>query len=194
MEKGDRVRITDGRQGKGQSGSVFWKGPNKYGGGERLGVRGDDGETYWVNSDDCEKDDGPAPEPEAGPTFSKGDRVAFRVRGREGTGSVFWIGESRNGPGQRLGINDDEGEDAVWVDAIQARPLEAHEDNGPPAHPSGPAAPASALPAPASDSDEDFIPADFWEPSVGMDDMPDAPPLDDAEAERWAGWDDDEGY
>ena len=188
MEKGDRVRITDGRQGKGQAGSIFWKGPNKYGGGERLGVRADDGETYWVNSDDCEKDDGPAPKPEAGPTFSKGDRVAFKVQGRHGTGSVFWIGESRNGPGQRLGVNDDEGEEAVWIDAIQARALDASDDSGPPALP-----PSSAPPA-GSPEDDEVIPAEFWEPSVGLEDMPDAPPVDDAEADRWVGWEEDEAY
>jgi hypothetical protein len=123
VKKGDRVKITKG-PGKDTVGEIFWSGPNKWGGGERYGVRGDDGDTYWVNSADVEAASGPAPKVEAGREYAKGDRVAFKVRGREGTGSVFWIGDSRSGPGQRLGINDDDGEDAVWLDARFVQPLE----------------------------------------------------------------------
>ena len=54
IDKGTRVTIIGGRRGKGQSGSVFWTGKNKWGDGDRLGVRGDDGETYWVSDVDAE--------------------------------------------------------------------------------------------------------------------------------------------
>ena len=53
IDKGTRVTIIGGRRGKGQSGSVFWTGKNKWGDGDRLGVSGDDGETYWVNDVDA---------------------------------------------------------------------------------------------------------------------------------------------
>ena len=75
MDKGTRVRIKSGRNGKGETGEIFWKGPNKWGEGERFGIRGDNGETYWVAEKDVEPHSGSAPEPEAGPSFAKGDRV-----------------------------------------------------------------------------------------------------------------------
>jgi hypothetical protein len=49
IEKGSRVEIVGGRSGQGAKGEVFWVGPSQYGPGERYGVRGDDGETYWVD-------------------------------------------------------------------------------------------------------------------------------------------------
>lgn len=175
MDKGARVRITGGRQGKGKTGEIFWKGPNKWGEGERFGVRGDDGETYWVADRDVEVCSESAPEPEAGPTFAKGDRVRFQRRGVEGTGTVFWIGESKNGPGQRLGVRDDaaDGEDdAVWIDA---RLCEVLDGDGPP--------PRSA-PARLSQGshDDEVPPAQSYE----MPPLDDGPPLDDAYAESWA--------
>lgn len=166
MDKGARVTITGGRNGKGVSGEVFWKGANKWGSGERLGVRGEDGETYWVSDEDVELASGPAPKVEAGPTFSKGDRVMFKQRGEEGTGSVFWIGESRNGPGQRLGIrNDADPDNAVWLDARFAKPLE------------GEAPPAGGAPPAVLHDDGDS--EEPWSPPVNMDEVP-GPPIDDA--------------
>lgn len=50
ISKGDRVLVTDSAN-HGKTGQVFWEGPNKFGPGRRYGVRGDDGETYWVNED-----------------------------------------------------------------------------------------------------------------------------------------------
>ena len=129
MEKGTRVRITAG-EGEGVTGSVFWTGKDRYREGMlRLGVRGDDGETYWASQSDVNVCDDPLP---AGEHFEKDDRVQFRVRGEQGTGTVFWIGESRNGPGQRLGIRDDANpEDAVWLDARMVKHLDADADPGP---------------------------------------------------------------
>ena len=125
--KGDRIQITKG-PAEGVAGTVFWKGQNKYGPGDRYGVRGDDGQTHWVDSESVAPTDAAVPE---GPSFERGDRVAFRDRDQEGTGTVFWTGQNKHGPGQRLGVNPDgaEGRDnAVWLDARAARPLSPEED------------------------------------------------------------------
>lgn len=178
MDKGARVTIVRGRQGVGVSGEIFWKGPNKYGEGDRFGIRGDDGETYWISEEDVEPAAGPPPELEPGRAYEKGDRVAFSQGGRDGTGTVFWVGQSRHGPGQRLGVRDDapEGEDdAVWIDARLVRPLEEGE-----VVPSAPAAPAA--PAPAADP----APDEDWAAPAGPDDLPEPPP-DDGYLDQWAG-------
>ncbi len=189
MEKGARVTITGGRQGVGQSGTVFWKGPNNWGEGERLGVKGDDGETYWLSDDSVEAATGPAPVLEAGPTFAKGDRVAFKQGANEGTGVVFWIGESRQGPGQRLGVRDDapEGDDdAVWIDSRFARPYNGEASSTPTA--GGPSAP------PAGDAPPEPPPADdAWQAPTGADDLPEGPPLDEGAIASWAPDDDEVG-
>ena len=189
MDKGQRVKIVGGRQGVDQSGTIFWKGPNKWGNGERLGVRGDDGETYWVSDEDCEAATGDAPVQEAGDTFAKGDRVTFTNKGQESRGTVFWIGESRNGPGQRLGVNDDAGEDAAWLDANQCKALSEEDDQGPPPQSQRAAAPKGK---PADGWAEDDQQPEAWRPPVGMDEAPPPPPMDDAELETWAGSDDAE--
>ena len=51
--KGARVKIIRGRSGVGVSGEIFWKGDSRYSDGERLGIRGDDGETYWIDDGDA---------------------------------------------------------------------------------------------------------------------------------------------
>lgn len=167
MDKGTRVTITGGGKGVGMHGIVFWKGPNKWGAGERLGVRADDGETYWVQDADVEEATGAPPPPE-GPRFEKGDRVAFEVGGRAGTGTVFWVGENRHGPGQRLGVRDDTppaDDDAVWLDARQAKPLSGEERT------------------PAPDDEEEGVPPEY---AVSLAELPPAPPLSDDEVETWA--------
>ena len=169
MDKGARVRITSGK-GRDVSGSIFWKGANKWGPGERYGVRGDDGETYWVAATDVEATTAEAPPPPAGPTFAKGDRVRFKNRGAEGTGTVFWIGQSRNGPGQRLGINDDHGEEAVWLDAHRCEAL----TDEPPSEGPHTTAPQSSGWSGAGQAAEDDAP---YAPSLTMDEMPPAPPM-----------------
>ena len=115
MDKGSRVRITTG-PGAGVTGTIFWSGKDKYNGGMRFGVRGDDGETHWVGERAVEATDAPEPVVD-GPSFEKGDRVEFKQQGQVGTGTVFWTGDSRRG-GQRLGIrNDEDPDNAVWLDA-----------------------------------------------------------------------------
>ncbi|MEM9070387.1 MAG: hypothetical protein AAGE52_17920 [Myxococcota bacterium] len=121
--KGTRVRITGG-QGTGQSGAVFWEGPNKFGPGKRFGVRGDNGETYWVDDENVEIDDSApaaAPPVEAEEAkFEKGDAVRVVSGESEGaSGEVFWIGESKFRPGMpRYGVRDESGE-THWVDQIE---------------------------------------------------------------------------
>ena len=180
MDKGARVTITKGKAA-GKAGTVFWKGPNKFGAGERLGVRGDDGETYWVQDTDVEATSAAAPPMDAGPRFEKGDRVSFEVGGRDGTGTVFWIGESRQGPGQRLGVRVDgatEGDDAVWLDARQARPA------------SGAPTPSPSRPPPtgAGADEGDDVPPEY----ASAGELPPAPPLSDDEIAHWAGAVEDE--
>ena len=178
MDKGTRVKITAG-DGEGIAGTVFWTGKDRYRDGLRLGLRGDDGETYWVSELDVEASDAPLP---TGDTFDKGDRVRFRNRGEEGFGTVFWIGESRNGPGQRLGIRDDANpDDAVWLDARFAEPLA--EGEGPPAPESAPTRPQRS--APQSEYDDSAMPADYAAPVSGNE-MPAAPPMDDSWIDQMA--------
>jgi len=181
LDKGTRVRIIAGRQGEGAAGTVFWTGPSRYGEGLRLGVRGDDGQTYWVDEGDVEETTAKPPPVEPGPTLQKGDRVAYDAEGRAGTGSVFWIGQSRQGPGQRLGIRDDDGGDEpVWLDARFARPV----DEGAPA-----AAPAPVL---DGDDDEEAPPDELAPQSREMPPMDDGPPADDAWLDSLAAQVDDE--
>lgn len=182
MDKGTRVKIINGN-GKDQVGTVFWTGKDRYGDGLRLGVRGDDGETYWISQRDVEKSDAVLPE---GDTFDKDDRVRFRKDGVECYGTVFWLGQSRNGPGQRLGIRDDnDPEEAVWLDARFAEKLA--EGEGPPA----PAAPPRrgggnrGGGGSYSRDDGDAMPADYA-PPMGAGEMPAAPPMDDSWIDQMA--------
>ncbi len=166
-KKGDRVKILEGN-GSGRLGEVFWTGPNKWGPGSRLGVRGDDGEAYWVNEADTEPSTAEAPAPEPGETFDKGDRVAFTQRGQLGEGTVFWTGRSRGG-GQRLGVRPDDSEDAVWVDARFARRVEPQ-----------------ASPAPLTSPADDERDSIEYAPPLGPDDLPPMAPLDDDAIDRMA--------
>ncbi|HHO49494.1 MAG TPA: hypothetical protein ENK18_01160 [Deltaproteobacteria bacterium] len=116
MEKGARVEIVSGPTGRDVVGTVFWIGDDRFNEGtKRLGVQGDDGETYWVSGDNVEASEAAIPEPQ-GPQPQRGDRVAWRQREEEGEGEVFWTGENKHGPGLRLGIKCDDGE-TRWFDA-----------------------------------------------------------------------------
>jgi hypothetical protein len=157
----------------GTRGHVFWTGDSRY--GERVGFRGDDGETYWTalrnvsvvpgheNWEDlcetCGGEYGPTgwvpandgkgghakcPEctkryqakakaeakakatPAAAPTVERGDWVTVtKGTGRDApagvTGKVFWVGASKFGPGDRVGLKTEEGE-TFWAaaDNVQA--------------------------------------------------------------------------
>ena len=191
MNKGTRVKIIRGN-GKDQVGTVFWTGKDRYNDGLRLGIRGDDGETYWASQRDCEVSEEELP---VGETFDKGDRVRFRNRGVEGYGTVFWTGQSRNGPGQRLGIRDDaDPDEAVWLDARFAERLE--EGEGPPP----PDPPARSRRGGGgggrgrgggSYNQGDEMPADYAAPISGNE-MPAPPPMDDSWIDQMAVQMDDE--
>jgi hypothetical protein len=192
VDKGTRIKIISG-EGMDQTGTVFWTGKDRYRDGLRLGVRGDDGETYWISQADVEETDAVVP---VGETFDKGDRVRFRNSGAEGFGTVFWIGQSRDGPGQRLGIRDDSNpEDAIWLDARFAEALA--EGEGPPAPP--PPARGSRGGGGGGgggggrrDEEVDEMPADYA-PSLSSDEMPPMAPIDDSYADQMAQQIDDEG-
>ena len=124
MQKGDRVKVVKGRKAKGVVGTVFWLGDNKFGEGKRLGIEGDDGETYWVPEDYAEATDEPAPEIEPP---EKGARVRFELQGVTVEGTVFWTGPSKSGRGYRLGVKDADDE-PHWLDA---RRVEVVVDSGP---------------------------------------------------------------
>ena len=197
--KGDRIRITQG-PAEGVTGTIFWKGENKYGPGERYGVRGDDGETHWIDGASVEATDAAVPE---GPTFERGDRVKFRVQGQEGTGTVFWTGQNRHGPGQRLGVNPDGADgrdDALWLDARAARPLSPDEDpQGGQADWGGgrrenPYGGGGRNAGGGGRSNWDDGPAeipDEYQSNVRMDEMPPAAPWDDGAADAMAAHTDD---
>lgn len=128
MDIGSRVRVVGGRKHKDKVGTVFWTGPDKYHeGGVRLGLHGDDGETIWVRAEQCEAltaDDGAFALPKT-PTFAKGDTVRWTEDDEEHAGEVFWVGEQKDGSGQRLGIRHAVTGDTVWRGARQVEAAEA---------------------------------------------------------------------
>lgn len=113
LKKGDRIKVIKGRKAKDVVGTIFWFGDNKFGEGKRLGIEGDDGETYWVPEDYVEptKDEAPEVEPP-----EKGARVRFEFQGVMVEAEVFWSGPSKSGRGHRVGVKDGEGE-PHWLDA-----------------------------------------------------------------------------
>ena len=160
FEKGDRAAIVSGRKNVGVRGQIFWIGENKYGPGVRYGLRGDDGETYWVDESNIGSEDGapPAPAPpEPKETLEKGSRVSITKGASAGAeGEVFWVGESKYGPGMRYGVKDDEGE-THWADEHQVELLEGPAKGGDEARAGGsggPPPPADEAPWP--DGEDDF--------------------------------------
>lgn len=125
--KGDRVGIVSGRSGKGMRGEVFWIGESRYGKGTRYGIRGDDGETYWVDEQHLGAEtDVPEPELPGGgrEPLEKGTRVRI-TRGEAAgtTGEIFWVGEKKFGRGMRYGVRGDD-EQTHWVDDVACEPLD----------------------------------------------------------------------
>lgn len=122
VTKGTRVRVVKGRKYKDVVGTVFWTGPDKFKeGGTRLGLHADGGDTAWVPLDYVEvleKGDPNFAEPEAAPAPEKGSTVFFDHEGERTPGTVFWVGEGRNG-GFRVGVRVEGEDDAVWLDARQ---------------------------------------------------------------------------
>lgn len=129
MQKGDRVKVVKGRKAKDVVGTIFWLGDNKFGEGKRLGIEGDDGETYWVPEEYVEPTNEVAPEIEPP---EKGARVRFDFRGVTVEATVFWTGPSKSGRGYRIGVKDGEDEphwlDARRVEVVAASGPEWNED------------------------------------------------------------------
>ena len=133
----------------------------------RYGLRGDDGETYWVTDANIGAEEGAPPAPDSGgpkETLSKGSRVSIVKGPAAGVeGEVFWVGDSKFGVGSRYGIKDPEGE-SHWADGNQVELLE-----GPTAAQDGARTRPSASPAfdevPFPDGDDDFA-----EPTPGFED------------------------
>ncbi len=134
MEKGTRVGVIGGRKAKGVTGTVFWVGEGRYEQGQkRLGIHGDDGETYWVSAEHVQETNA-APPPRDEPELAKGDVVRFELEGELVEGEVFWVGPSRQGQGLRVGVKDPAGE-AHWLDAHQVQRAAAEpewDDDDPP--------------------------------------------------------------
>ncbi|MEM9696677.1 MAG: hypothetical protein AAGA56_29315 [Myxococcota bacterium] len=140
-DKGQRAAIVKGK-GAGVRGSIFWSGANKYGPGMRYGLRGDDGETYWVDEFSLGSEEGapPAPPKTEGTVDAVDKGTTVRVvagpdKGKEG--EVFWTGRSRYRDQPRYGVRTGEGEDdTAWVDHDQvevvAAPAKKEADPPPP--------------------------------------------------------------
>ncbi|MEO0600252.1 MAG: hypothetical protein AAF211_02395 [Myxococcota bacterium] len=173
VAKGARVTIVKGRKGNGVNGTVFWIGDDKYNEGQkRLGVRGDDGETYWVSASYVEATDVPESEPDE-PEYEKGDRVTFEHQGEEGIGEVFWVGPSKHGPGFRVGLKL-EGDEDLWLDSRQVKGL--IEDGGVPALDEAPP-PEVGVPAGEPPPFEDGDPGVTEPPAVTEDWDDEDPPF-----------------
>ncbi|MEM9188370.1 MAG: hypothetical protein AAGF12_04310 [Myxococcota bacterium] len=126
FDKGDRAAIVGGKKGLGVRGTVFWKGENKWGEGLRYGLKGDDGETYWLDEKFLGDEAGapPAPEVTAPAALDKGDRVEIVKGSDQGVaGTIFWVGDSKFGPGKRYGIKGEDDE-TYWADGTQVKALE----------------------------------------------------------------------
>lgn len=177
FDKGHRVGIVSGRSGKGMRGEVFWIGESRYGKGARYGVRGDDGETYWVDEQHlgAETD---VPEPEAHEParapLAKGARVRItRGEGAGHTGEVFWIGDRKFGRGTRYGVRADDGGESFWVDDVGCEPIEGEA----PAPAQAPRPVSAPRGAEFRDDDDAPPPSDEDAPFEGDDDFEDEPPF-----------------
>ena len=126
--KGDRVLVVKGKKSLGTVGTVFWIGPNKFGEGNRLGIKSDDAETHWVPEAYVEVTALQAPEVEPP---EKGASVSWMDGDLPRAGTVFWVGESKAGNGYRVGVKDDDGE-THWLDARQLEVTAASIDDEPP--------------------------------------------------------------
>ncbi len=170
FDKGDRAAIVSGRKNVGVRGQVFWIGDNKYGEGKRYGLRGDDGETYWIDGSHLGPEQGAPPAPEAPPekpAIAKGARASITKGPSAGVeGEVFWVGDNKYGPGKRYGIKDDGGE-THWADSNQVEQIAAPA--APAASKDSSAPPADDAPLP--DGEDDFAGRDDFAEDFG-DDVP----------------------
>ncbi len=178
-EKGARAAIMSGAKGAGVRGEIFWIGENKYGPGMRYGLKGDDGQTYWVDEASLGAEDAappapaPAPKSDAAPaapgaTFDKGDKVTITAGPGSGKiARVFWAGRSKYGPGMRYGVRDDDDE-TYWLDGREVAPVQAAAgaavvDAVSPAVAGPEAASRASDKAPPVFGDDDMLPPEAYE-------------------------------
>jgi len=174
MDKNSRVTIVRGKKGNGVSGTIFWVGDNRYGPGKRFGVRGDDGETYWVAEDLVEETKAAAPPPKPeDPGVQKGATVTWTKGETVFMGRVFWYGKSKQGSGHRIGVEDDQGE-THWLAANAVTPVEGEPVPPDRSRPSAPSSEAYEAAAPEEDDDPNPFaePSPVGEPPAWMDDEP----------------------
>ncbi len=143
VEKGSRVEVFKGRKVPvGTTGEVFWVGAGTY--GTRVGLKGDDGDTYWLASDNCRPEgwaqlvvragdhgwDIVARQLEAA-QIHKGDRVRFvNAEGQAFIGEVFW--KERNRLGVRVGAGEGHnGSDVLWLNTSQVEKLDGNDPHAP---------------------------------------------------------------
>jgi hypothetical protein len=148
FDKGDRAAIVGGRNPLGTRGEVFWVGENKFGSGMRYGLKGDDGVTYWLDSEEIGSEEGapPAPPPPDRPPLDKGTRV--KIVGTKDAGieaEIFWTGASKYGPGMRYGVKN--GEETYWVDEANVEVIDAPAGNAPAGNAPSGNSPAGRAPA-----------------------------------------------
>ena len=168
----------------GMTGLIFWIGDNKYGEGKRIGLQGDDGETYWIPMDDVQPSAEVQQTESSGPEPTKGANVKWGREGGEKFGTVFWLGPAKNGTGNRIGVNDQGGE-THWLSARQVSVIDslpAHDE--PPSSASSPVADAPDMPdgptwdsAPDYGDSEDDAPPPVWNDSAAEPVWDDDDPL-----------------
>lgn len=55
VDRGKRVVVARGRKvPRGTEGEVFWIGPDKFGNGDRIGIRTEDGAVHWTAARNCD--------------------------------------------------------------------------------------------------------------------------------------------
>jgi hypothetical protein len=118
VDKGTRVKVYKGRNAVGTTGVIFWIGDNKFGDGKRIGLEGDDGQTYWLPMENVQETSEASTVEDSGPEPVKGSKVRWGSGETEGFGTVFWFGAAKNGRGNRVGVNDAHGE-THWFSAKQ---------------------------------------------------------------------------
>jgi hypothetical protein len=178
VDKGTRVKVFKGRNAVGTTGVIFWIGENKYGDGKRIGLEGDDGQTYWLPMENVQETSEVAEAENTGPEPKKGSKVRWGSGETEGFGTVFWLGAAKNGRGSRVGVNDAHGE-THWLSAKQVTVIDDLPDT--PAASSAPDMPEGPSWESAPDYGDDDGDNDDPGPSPVWNDNASEPVWDDEE-------------
>jgi len=124
--RGKKVVVARGRKvPKGTIGEIFWIGDNGY--GESLGLFLADGTKVFTASKNCdiilkngvaERAEGAASTETVKAEFAKG--VGVELNGEQGT--IFWIGQAKNGSGVRVGVEFADGDRRFYAQEQVAIP------------------------------------------------------------------------